>query len=79
MEVHRSALMHGISADDGRYAAERAVWVVDLVDDVATRQLRLGFDASGRLLELIVLRFDSGNELLIPSMKARPQYYELLP
>ncbi len=51
----------------------------DLVDDVATRQLRLGFDASGRLLELIVLRFDSGNELLIPSMKARPQYYELLP
>lgn len=66
MEVHRSALKHGISADDGRHAAERAVWVVDLIDDVPARQLRLGFDASGRLLELIVLRFDSGKRTADP-------------
>jgi len=79
MEVHQSALKHGISADDGRHAVERSVWVVDLDDNDPARQLRLGFDASGRLLELVVLRFDSGNELLIHSMKARPQYYELLP
>jgi hypothetical protein len=30
-------------------------------------------------LELVVLRFDSGNELIIHSMKARPQMLDLLP
>jgi hypothetical protein len=40
--------------------------------------LRLGFDPAGRLLELVVLRFDSGNELLIHAMKARSQYLDLL-
>jgi len=43
-----------------------------------TRQLRLGFDASGRLLEVVVLRFDSGNELVIHAMKARRLYLDLL-
>lgn len=33
---------------------------------------------NGRLLELVVLRCDSGNELLIHAMKARPQYVDLL-
>lgn len=41
-------------------------------------ELRLGFDPNGRLLELVVLRFDSGNELLIHAMKARSQYLDLL-
>ncbi|MBR5950204.1 MAG: toxin [Actinomycetaceae bacterium] len=43
------------------------------------RELRLGFDTSGRLLELVVLIFDSGNELIIHAMKARKQYRALLP
>jgi hypothetical protein len=42
------------------------------------RQLRLGFDSSGRLLEVVVLLFDSGNELLIHAMKARAEYLDLL-
>jgi len=54
------------------------VFVADLDEDSPARQLRLGFDASGRLLEVVVLRFDSGNELLIHAMKARRQYLELL-
>ncbi|MGN5237751.1 toxin [Rhodococcus sp. SJ-3] len=29
--------------------------------------------------DLVVLRFDSRNELLIHAMKARPQYFDLLP
>ena len=41
-------------------------------------KLRLGFDTAGRLLELVVLRFDSGTELLIHAMKARPQYIDLI-
>jgi hypothetical protein len=41
--------------------------------------LRLGFGTRGRLLETIVLVFDSGNELVIHAMKARPQMLDLLP
>ena len=44
----------------------------------AARQLHLGSDATGRLLEVVVLRFDSGNELLIHAMKTRRQYPALL-
>ncbi|MCI6574710.1 MAG: toxin-antitoxin system toxin subunit [Actinomycetaceae bacterium] len=43
------------------------------------RELRLGFDERGRLLETVVLIFDSGNELVIHAMKARQQYLDLLP
>lgn len=78
MKVHQSALKHGITAEDSVLAATRPVFVSDLDDDSPARQLRLGFDNAGRLLELAVLRFDSGNELIIHSMKARPQYFDLL-
>ncbi|MDV2477308.1 toxin [Rhodococcus zopfii] len=78
MKAHRSALKHGIGEDDGIYAAEHHVYVADLDDDNPAREFRLGFDPNGRLLELVVLRFDSGNELLIHAMKARSQYFDLL-
>ena len=45
-------------------ATEHAVFVSDLDDDSPARQLRLGFDPAGRLLEVVVLRFDSGNEFV---------------
>ena len=54
------------------------MYVADLDDDNPARQFRLGFDPSGRLLELVVLRFDSGNELVIHAMKARPRHVDLL-
>lgn len=73
-----TALKHGIEAEDSLAAAANPVYVSDLDDDSPARQFRLGFDRSGRLLELVVLRFDSGNELVIHSMKARTQYYDLL-
>lgn len=79
MKVHETALKHGIDPEDSVFAATWAIWVVDLDSESPARQLRLGFDANGRLLELVVLRFDSGNELIIHSMKARPQMLELLP
>lgn len=78
MQAHSSALKHGVSAEDGIHAADHQVYVADLDEDSPARQLRLGFDPSGRLLELVVLRFDSGNELLIHAMKARSQYVDLL-
>lgn len=79
MKVHASALKHGVSAEDAVQAAEWPLWIEDLDDDSPARQLRLGFDTKGRLLEIVVLVFDSGNELVIHAMKARPQMIELLP
>jgi hypothetical protein len=38
----------------------------------------LGFDDAGRMLELVVLEFGSGETLVIHAMKARAQYRELL-
>ncbi len=79
MRVHASALKHGIDAEDAIQAATWATWVEELDDDSPARQLRLGFDTRGRLLETVVLVFDSGNELVIHAMKARPQMLDLLP
>lgn len=78
MKVHHSARKHRVPDHDALHAAETAVYVADLDDDSPARQLRLGFDTAGRLLELVVLRFDSGGELLIHAMKARSQYLQLL-
>jgi hypothetical protein len=78
VEVHASALKHGISAESALTAAANSVYVTDLAEDSPARQLRLGFDNAGRLLELVVLTFDNGNEMIIHAMKARPQYLELL-
>ena len=38
----------------------------------------VGMDQSGRVLELVVLVFDGGGELLIYAMKARPQFLDEL-
>lgn len=64
MKVHPSARKHGVASP--------------LDDDSPARELRLGFDSVGRLLEVVVLRFDSGNELIIHAMPARKRYLELL-
>ncbi len=78
MKVHDSARRHGVAPDDAVHAAEHAVYVSELDEDSPARQLHLGFDSAGRLLEVVVLRFDSGNELVIHAMKARRQYLDLL-
>jgi hypothetical protein len=79
VNVHDSALKHGISPEDATQAASWPIWIEDLDDDSPARQLRLGFDTRGRLLETVVLVLDSGNELVIHAMKARPQLLDLLP
>jgi hypothetical protein len=79
VNVHPSALKHGVGPADAIQAASWALWVADLDDDSPGRQLRLGFDTQGRLLETVVLTFDSGNELVIHAMNARPQMLDLLP
>lgn len=79
MRIHDSALKHGLSSDDILQAATWPLWVEDLDEESPARQLRLGFGTQGRLLEVVVLTFDSGNELVIHAMQARPQMLDLLP
>lgn len=79
MRIHQSALSHGIEADDATYAAENWVFAAPQNDDSPMPEFRLGFDPHGRLLELVVLVFDSGNQMLIHAIKARKQYLALLP
>lgn len=78
MNVHTSAMKHGVSPKDAIEAATCAIWIEDLDADSPARQLRIGFDTRGRLLETVVLIFDSGNQLVIHAMKCRPQYLALL-
>ena len=79
MKVHESALRHGIAREDAVQAATWSLWIEDLDEESPARQLRLGFDTHGRFLETVVLVFDSGNELVIHAMKARPHMLDLLP
>ncbi len=53
-------------------------WIEPLDEENPQRELRLGFDTKGRVLEVVVLTFYSGNELIIHAMKAREQYLALL-
>ncbi len=52
---------------------------LDDEDDWPQRQLRLGFDTEARLLETVVLVFESGTEMVIHAMPARKQCWDLLP
>lgn len=76
--VHRSARKHGISDDDILAAAFDYLIAYPIDDDQPARELRLGFDTRGRLLEVVVLLLDR-EELVIHAMKARTQYFDLLP
>lgn len=80
MRVHSSALKHGIGPEDAVQAADWPQWIEPLADnDWPHRELRLGFDTRARLLETIVLVFESGEHMIIHAMPARKQYWGLLP
>ena len=78
MKVRSSALKHGILEADAIYAATYLLFTAPLDDETPGRQLRIGFDPHGRVLELVVLVWDDGTEELIHAMKARPKYLALL-
>lgn len=78
MNIHPSVLKHGVEAEDIVQAASWPIWVDFLDAKSPGRQLRIGFDTHGRLLETVVLVFDSENELVIHAMKARPHLLDLI-
>jgi len=80
VEIHRSARRHGISDDAIRHATDQAVVVVDLdPDGDPPRQLVMGPDLSGNLLEVIVLVLADDRFLAIHAMPLRPAFHDLLP
>jgi hypothetical protein len=80
VKVHRSALKHGVLAEDAVQAADLSLWIEPLEEEEwPRRELRLGFDTQARLLEIVVLIFRSGEEMIIHAMPARRQYWDLLP
>ncbi len=79
MDVRRSATKHSINPEDSVTAATSGcVFKAPLDEDHPQRELRLGFDGSMRLLEIVILIWDDGTETIIHSMKARRQYRSLL-
>lgn len=81
MKVHDSALKHGVLPEDAVHAADWPLWIepLDEEENWPHRDLRLGFDTEARLLETVVLVFESGDEMVIHAMPARKQYWDLLP
>lgn len=72
MKVHPSALKRGVTAEDAVQAADWSQWVEPLEgEEWPHRELRLGFDTHARLLETVVLIFESGKEMVIHAMPAR--------
>ena len=78
-DIHRSARKHYVKdhlGDEDLWHAYGHVLNSRPLDDEddPRRWLVLGVDESGRVLELVVLVFDDGYELLIHAMKARKQF-----
>lgn len=79
MILRESAYKHGISSDDAIYAATvGCAFIAALDEEHPGRELRLGFDKSTRLLEIVVLKWDDGTEEIIHAMKARKKYQSLI-
>ena len=78
MIVAPSARKHGISDEDAITAARSALAGGPLDDENPQRELRIGLDTAGRLLEIVVLLWDDGEVEIIHAMKARAAYRRLV-
>lgn len=72
MEIHRAARRHGVSDDAVRHATDHAIVVVDLEPDSdPPKQLAVGPDEAGNMLEVIVLILDDDRLLAIHDLLPR--------
>jgi hypothetical protein len=78
VDIHGSALRHGISESDINHALDNAVVVIDLESDAdPPKILAIGPDMSTNLLEVILLDLEDGL-LVIHAMPLRPKFHDLL-
>ncbi len=73
MEIADSARKHGVADEDIEHAVRNAIRVVSQGD----RDLYIGADRTGRLLEVVTLD-DDGQPVAIHAMALRPKFYEHL-
>ncbi|MFT4187068.1 MAG: hypothetical protein QM621_00640 [Aeromicrobium sp.] len=78
MIVADSALKHGITAEAATAAAQSSLAGGPLDHENPQRELRVGLDDAGRLLEIVVLLWDDGEVEIIHAMKARAAYRKLV-
>jgi hypothetical protein len=76
VDVHPSALKHGVAAEDIAHALRNAMAIDELDDDLI---LYLGPGRDGSLLEVVTLAEQGGGETVIHAMGMRPKYRRLLP
>ncbi len=74
MDIAVSARKHGISDADIRAAARNAITQVALEPD---RDLIIGADTTGRLLEIVILDLNE-DPVVIHAMPLRTRFYRLL-
>ncbi len=80
MEINESARKHGVSDGDILHGIDQQLVEYEIGDDdPARRWLVLGPNRAGLMLELIVLVFDDGAEMVIHAMPMRSKYEGLLP
>jgi N-acetylmuramic acid 6-phosphate (MurNAc-6-P) etherase len=73
VEIADNARKHGVADADIEHAVRNAIRVVSQGD----RDLYIGADRTGRLLEVVVLD-DDGQPVAIHAMALRPKFYEHL-
>lgn len=73
MEIADNARKHGLDDLDIEHAVRNAIRVLNQGD----RDLYIGGDRAGRLLEIVVLD-DDGNQVAIHAMPLRRKFYEHL-
>jgi hypothetical protein len=75
LDIHSSALKHGIPAEDIRHAARSAMAIDELDDNLV---LILGPDRRAMILELVVIERADASALAIHAMRMRSKYQHLL-
>jgi len=73
VEIADAARKHGVTDLDIKHAVRNAIRVINQGE----RDLYIGADQTGRLLEVVVLD-DDGQAVAIHAMALRPQFYEQL-
>jgi len=73
VEIADAARKHGVDDSDIEHAVRNAIRIIDQGD----RDLYIGADRAGRLLEVVVLD-DDGQPVAIHAMALRRKFYERL-
>ncbi|MCV7230677.1 hypothetical protein [Mycolicibacterium komossense] len=76
MQITASARKHGVEDADMLHAVEFAIRIIEQEYDGDIRQLIIGADTTGRLLEIVVVSDEPAR--LIHADVLRPKFYDYL-